>query len=145
MNNEEKEFLSQFENGTLPAEKFHHADHVRAAWIYVRNYSAMEGLQRFCTHLKQFALRHGKPGLYHETITWAYFLLIQERAKKEDHDCWEKFVENNADLFDWKNSILKQYYTQETLQSSLARSIFVLPDARYQMPDARDTQIPEQR
>jgi hypothetical protein len=128
MNNAEKEFLSQFENGTLPAEKFHHADHVRAAWIYVRNYSAMEGLQRFCTHLKQFASRHGKPGLYHETITWAYFLLIQERAKKEDHDCWEKFVENNADLFDWKNSILKQYYTQETLESGLARSIFVFPD-----------------
>ena len=101
--------------------------------------------RRFCTHLKEFASRHGKPGLYHETITWAYFLLIQERAKKNDHDCWEKFVENNADLFDWKNSILKQYYTQETLQSSLARSIFVLPDARYQMSDARDAQIPEQR
>jgi hypothetical protein len=128
MNNNEREFLTQFENGTLPAENFHHADHVRAAWLYVRSYSAMEGLQRFCTHLKQFATRVGKPGLYHETITWAYFFLIQERAKKEDHDCWENFVEKNADLFDWKNSILKRYYTQETLQSNLARSIFVFPD-----------------
>lgn len=128
MTSDETDFLTQFENGTLPAEKFHHADHVRAVWLYVRNYPAMEGLQRFCTYLKQFASIHGKPGLYHETITWAYFFLIQERAKKEDHDCWEKFVEKNSDLFDWKNSILKQYYTQETLQSSLARSIFVFPD-----------------
>jgi hypothetical protein len=128
MNNDEREFLSQFENGNLPPGKFHHADHVRAAWLYVRNFSAMEGLQRFCTHLKQFASRHGKPDLYHETITWAYFFLIQERAKKGNYDCWEKFVENNADLFDWKNSILKQYYSDETLKSNLARSIFVFPD-----------------
>ena len=128
MNSDERDFLTQFENGTLPAEKFHHADHVRAAWLYVRNYSAMEGLQRFCSNLKQFASLNGKPGLYHETITWAYFLLIQERAKKEDHDCWEKFVEKNADLFDWKNSVLKQYYSDETLKSNLARSIFVFPD-----------------
>jgi hypothetical protein len=136
MNNDEKDFLTQFESGTLPAEKFHHADHVRIAWLYVRNYSAMEGLQRFCSNLKQFATLNGKPGLYHETITWAYFLLIQERAKKEDQDSWEKFVQNNADLFDYKNSVLKRYYSEDTLKSNLARSIFVFPDARYQMPDA---------
>jgi hypothetical protein len=136
MNSKEQDFLTQFENGTLPPEQFHHADHVRAAWLYVRNYSAMEGLQRFCNNLKQFASRVGKPGLYHETITWAYFLLIQERAKKEDHDCWERFAEKNADLFDWKNSVLKKYYSEETLKSNLARSIFVFPDAGYQMPDA---------
>jgi hypothetical protein len=136
MNNDEKDFLTQFESGTLPAEKFHHADHVRVAWLYVRNYSAMEGLQRFCSNLKQFATLNGKPGLYHETITWAYFLLIQERAKKEDQDSWEKFVQNNADLFDYKNSVLKRYYSEDTLKSNLARSIFVFPDARYQMPDA---------
>jgi hypothetical protein len=128
MTNNEKDFLAQFENGTLPAEKFHHADHVHVAWLYVRNYSAMEGLQRFCSNLKQFATIHGKPGLYHETITWAYFLLIQERAKKEDYDTWENFAEKNSDLFDWKNSILKQYYSDATLKSSLARSIFVFPD-----------------
>ena len=73
------EFVSSFEDRTLPAAAFHHRDHVRLAWIYLRRHSALEALARFAEGLKRFAAFNGHPGLYHETITWAYLFLIHER------------------------------------------------------------------
>jgi len=40
---------------------------------------------------------------------------------------WPEFVEANADLFDWKDNILKSYYQDETLKSERARRTFVFP------------------
>ena len=34
----------------------------------------------------------------------------------------------NADLLDWKNSVLKSFYREETLRSDLARATFLFPD-----------------
>jgi len=126
---EDQEFLSQFENCTLPNGSFHHREHVRVAWLYLRSYTLMETLSRFSAGLKRFAAAHGKPNLYHETITWAYVLLINERiARKGRAHTWDEFVEANPDLFDWKNSVLKTYYTEATLKSDFARNAFVFPD-----------------
>jgi hypothetical protein len=41
---------------------------------------------------------------------------------------WEEFAEANPDLLDWKNSILKNYYTRERLESDLARKMFCMPE-----------------
>ena len=39
----------------------------------------LDALARFTAGLQRFATFHGHPGLYHETITWAYLFLIHER------------------------------------------------------------------
>src|SRR2546430_371861 len=106
---------------------FHHADHIRLAWVYLRTLPLLEAIERFTTSLKRFADHHGKPGLYHETITWAYLLLIHERMNGEQS--FEAFRAKNSDLFTWKPSILDIYYRAETLASDRARRAFVLPDA----------------
>lgn len=125
----DEEFLSGFENCTLPAASFHHADHVRAVWLYLNRYPALQALAKFSESLKRFATANHKPNLYHETITWAYVFLIHERVERNGRDeNWLEFTERNADLFDWKNSILKSYYREETLRSDLARKTFVFPD-----------------
>jgi hypothetical protein len=41
---------------------------------------------------------------------------------------WEEFVEHNPDLLVWRGGVLTTLYRQETLDSELARQIFVLPD-----------------
>jgi hypothetical protein len=125
----DEEFLEGFEACTLSAEAFHHREHVRVVWLYLRRYSVLETLARFSVCLKRFATANGKPNLYHETITWAYVLLINERLERSGQDeDWPEFAERNADLFDWKDSILKSYYREETLGSDLARRTFVFPD-----------------
>ena len=124
----ETEFVQRFEDCTLPNGAFHHRDHVRLAWLYLRRYPALEALTRFAEGLKRFAAAHGHPGLYHETITWAFLFLIRERIA--DEETWEEFAANNPDLLTWNPSALDRYYEKETLFSDRARRIFVLPDRR---------------
>lgn len=127
----DQELLEQFENGSLRAEQFHHREHVRAAFLYLAKYPVVEALQSFSRALRRFAEVHGKPQLYHETITWAYVFLIQERiARTGRRQTWSEFAQNNPDLLIWKDGILTQYYRPETLASDLARAVFVLPDLR---------------
>jgi len=124
-----QEFIERFEDCSLPAEGFHHREHVRIVWLYLQRYPLLETLTRFSESLKRFAAANGKPNLYHETITWAYAFLINERMERNGRaQSWEDFVLKNADLFDWKNSVLKSYYHEETLRSELARKTFVFPD-----------------
>ena len=123
------ELIEQFEDGATPAATFHHADHVRLAFEYLCRCSALEALERFSDALKRFAAAQGKAQLYHETITWAYMLLIRERmARAGRSQTWEEFAERNPDLLIWKGGVLGTLYRQETLDSDLARHTFVLPD-----------------
>jgi hypothetical protein len=127
----EREFVDAVEGCTMAGGDFHHADHVRLAWIYLRDYPLLEAISRFTTTLKRFAAHHGVPGKYHETITWAYLLLIHERMQRDRaHDGWERFRDANGDLFARDPSILARYYTPRMLASDAARERFVLPDAR---------------
>ena len=125
---DDREFVRSFEDGTLPAASFHHRDHVRLAWLYLKREPPITALTRFAEGLKRFAARNDKPGLYHETITWAFLFLIRERMEREPDANWEEFAAGNPDLFQWKPSILDVYYRKETLGSDLARKVFVMPD-----------------
>ena len=125
----DQEFIERFEDCTLAGESFHHRDHVKVVWLYLRRYSVLETLIRFSAGLKRFATANGKPNLYHETITWAYVFLINERIERSGREQgWAEFVDSNPDLFDWKDSILKSYYHDGTLRSQMARKVFVFPD-----------------
>jgi hypothetical protein len=127
----DEELLKRFEAGTLPNEHFHHGDHVRVAFLYLTQYPVLQALQAFSNALRRFAEVHGKPQLYHETITWAYVFLIRERmAEAGRRQTWEEFARDNPDLLTWKNGILTRYYCPETLTSDLARAVFILPDLR---------------
>jgi hypothetical protein len=91
-------FLAAFESGSLPEECFRHRDHVRAAWLLLQEAPPAAALARFTGALKRFAASLGKSRLYHETITWAYVLLINERMERSGRDAsWEEFAESNAD------------------------------------------------
>ena len=101
----DQELIEQFENGTLPNDGFHHQDHVRVAFLYLTQYPVLEALQAFSKALRKFAEVHGKPQLYHQTITWAYLLLIRERmARAGKKQSWEDFARDNPDLLAWKKA-----------------------------------------
>jgi hypothetical protein len=122
----DREFLAAFEACTVANTDFHHADHIRLAWIYLREHPLLEAIDCFSTSLKRFAAHHGAAGLYHETITWAYLLLIHERMNGEAS--FDAFRAAHPDLFTWKPSVLARYYAPETLASERARRVFVMPD-----------------
>ena len=125
----DEDLLRAFERGVEPEGGFHHAQHVRVAWLYLRAHPLPDALIRFATSLRAFAAAHGKPERYHETITIAFMLVIAERATDESPpDSWEAFAARNGDLLAWKPSVLERYYRSETLWSDRARRGFVMPD-----------------
>ena len=128
----DNEIIEQFEEGRAPGGSFHHADHIRTAFAYLSHYPALEALQKFSAALQRFAAAQGKPGLYHETITWAYMFLIRERMLRAGRQpTWDEFAAANPDLLSWQREtfgILSRYYLPETLKSDAARTAFLLPD-----------------
>jgi hypothetical protein len=128
----DEELIAAFEDGSLAGESFHHADHVKMAFFYLCRYPAIEALQRFSSALVRFAEAKGKPGLYHETITWGFLFLIRERmARSGQPQSWAQFAARNPDLLDWRENILRKYYRCETLSSDLAKKTFLLPDKAF--------------
>ena len=125
---EDAAFVRSFEACTLPPERFHHADHVRLGWLMLREEPLPRALARFCEGLKRYAASLGKAGLYHETITVAFLLLIHERQQRQLAVSFSEFAAQNPDLLRWRPSVLDRYYREETLASDLARRAFLLPD-----------------
>jgi hypothetical protein len=125
----DSEWMDAFERCALPIDSFHHAEHVRMAFLYVQKFAPLEALARFSADLTRFAAVHGKPNLYNETITWAFLLLVRERlARGKSRQTWAEFASSNADLLRWDKNILKKYYRPETLTSELAKNVFLFPD-----------------
>jgi hypothetical protein len=134
-----EELIHRFEADPLTVESFHHADHVRLAFAYLSTHAPLQALEKFCSALQRFAAARGKSQLYHETITHAYFFLIRERMARSAaekwsiaENCsikdWDDFARRNPDLLIWKDGILTRYYREATLQSDLARNVFLFPD-----------------
>lgn len=143
----EQEFLRAFEATRIAPADFHHREHIRAAWAVLCHYPLTEALHRYRAALLRIAARAGKPGIYHETITWAYLLLIHERLaqvspamtqgsaakslkpgpEEKEGLHFAEFAARNPDLLTWPPSILDAYYSKEVLSSEHARRVFVLP------------------
>jgi len=125
----DEELIFGLEDATLINADFHHADHVRAAFAYLSRFPALEAMQRFSAALANFAASCGRADRYHETITWAYLLLVRERMARAGRTMtWTEFSAENGDLLNWKENILANYYRPETLGSDFARRTFVFPD-----------------
>lgn len=125
----DEEFFTAFENGTLSPTLFHHKNHVKMFWLYLKKFDLLESLTRFSDSLKRFAKINGAENLYHETITFAFAVIINQRLKSADkNQTWDEFVAQNTDLLTWKENILKKYYREETLKSGFAKKTFVFPD-----------------
>ena len=126
---DDEELIQLFEAGQVPPDGFHHREHVRAGWWYLRHNPFPDALARFSSALRRFAVAQGKPELFHETITTAYMLLIKERLDGMSADgTWDQFAAAHPDLLVWRPSVLARYYRAGTLASDRARRTFVMPD-----------------
>ena len=124
----DQELMAQFIDTTLPKSAFHHRQHVRVAWLFVQHHGMPDALREFSAALRRFADAKGATMLYHETITWAYLLLIHERQQRHPVTDWDTFANANTDLLEWKPSVLDELYSADLLWSEFARRTFVMPD-----------------
>jgi hypothetical protein len=119
--------LDAFEQGEIDPEAFDHEAHVYMAWRYLERFPMPVALEKFDDALRRLTVKLGVPGKYHATITWFFLLLIGERRSAEPGADWQTFRQRNADLVE-DRSLLRRYYSRQTLASDRARQAFVLPD-----------------
>jgi hypothetical protein len=122
------ELISAIDSKSLPLPAFTHTQHVRLAWSCLRRWPLLQAMSEFRRLLIAYAAHHGKPTLYHETVTFAYLLLVYERMARSPHLTeWSTFSAKHADLLSWREGPFFTLYPATILQDPTARSHFVLP------------------
>ena len=73
-------FLEKFETAALPLEEWHHQQHLKVAYLYLRNHPFPEALARMRAGIKAYNTVHRVPDTelsgYHETMTQAWLRLV---------------------------------------------------------------------
>jgi hypothetical protein len=106
---------------------FHHADHVRLAWIYAGRCDAKKAEERLLAGIRRFAAKAGVPEKFQYTTTVAWSRLVaasRKNAKAENR--FGKWIARHPEFLDRR--LLDKYYLKHTLQSEPARSTWVAPD-----------------
>jgi hypothetical protein len=126
----DNEFLAAFERCTL--DEFRHRDHVKIAYLYLRQHPLNESISRVCNGLKALAAAWGAPVNdlergYHETMTQAWVRLVSATISRHG-------IAQSADAFceqqPWlmQKSLLERHYSRERLFTWKAKQEFVEPD-----------------
>jgi hypothetical protein len=118
------EFLVALRDCKYPIENFQHADHLRLGWILLRNLDADSASNEAVKIIKAFGLSHGKGDAYHETVTRAWMRLLATHNEVS----FEEFVSKNGARI--SAGLLHEFWQPETLNSPLARAVWVEPDIR---------------
>ena len=124
----DREFVEAFENCTLRPEHFHHADHVRLAWLYLKQFDGAAAERRFREGLVKLAAHFGVPEKFHLTITLAWLRAVQERIVPGGESTFEDWITGHPELLD--KNLLLDYYSKERLASLEARVSWLEPDRK---------------
>jgi hypothetical protein len=124
------DFLGQFEATTWPLEKWHHRQHIKVAYLYLRRHPFAQAQARIREKIKAFNAAKKVPesltGGYHDTMTQAWMNLVHytlcEYGPAENADA---FFEQHPQLW---GKALRFYYTKERFVTEAAKAGFVSPD-----------------
>jgi hypothetical protein len=136
--NEDEAFLTAFEAGTWPFEKWHHREHIRAAYLYLCQLPYPEALERMRSGIKAFNIAHKVPERpdrgYHETITHAWMRLTHQALLESGKTVSSEAFLSRHPVLTSKDSLLI-HYTKDRLMSAEARRQFIDPDIK-PLPEA---------
>jgi len=115
------------ESCELRNDLFHHADHVRLAWICVRQFGEQAGAERVLGGIRRFAIHNGSPQKFHYTRTRAWVRLIAvAHHKSPNYSAFMEFAAAHPELLD--ANALAPYYSKSVLESPAALMGWVEPD-----------------
>jgi hypothetical protein len=135
------EFVAAFENCTLRSEWFHHPDHIRLAWLYLRDCGYGVAERRFREGLIRLAGHFGVARKFHLTITLAWLRAVAARVTIGDATPFELWMENHSELLDRR--FLLNHYSEHRLATSEARTGWLEPDrVALPLPAAQDATRP---
>ena len=120
-------FVQAFEAGQLNPAGFHHADHIRLAWLYIHRHGAAKAETLLLEGIRKFARRAGAPQKFHHTITIAWTRLVTASCCESNScDSFNDWIKVHPALLN--KHLLNQHYSAERLESSEARCGWLDPD-----------------
>lgn len=121
--------FNAFENGSLDPARFDHRLHLSLAWTYLQRDGFPEGALRFRQNLKAYVAAVGAQGKYHETITWAYLVLLNEEMslRSTPGESFDAMIQRRPDLLDHRGGAIARCYSKAQLDLPDARRVFLLP------------------
>jgi hypothetical protein len=125
----DEEFVTAFEECRIAGDSFHHADHVRLAWLYLREFGASGAQEKMLDGIRKMAAHNGALQKFHYTTTVAWLRVVAAAQKADAVPVsFEEWIVKHPALVDKKH--LQTHYTKERLESEEARSGWVEPDLR---------------
>jgi hypothetical protein len=119
--------LPAFEACQLDPARFHHADHIRLAWLCVNRYGLNQAESRLLDGLCKFAQRAGVPQKFMFTTTIAWTRLVaaaQSNSPRANN--FSEWIQSCPELLD--RNLLARHYSPGRLETPEARSSWVEPD-----------------
>jgi hypothetical protein len=132
---DDSEFLQAFEAAAIPGERWAHRDHVRMAFLYLRDHSFAQALARIRSGIRALNRANGGRDTptsgYHETVTvaWARVVAAAIAASGTDPDALRDsaaFIALHPQLL--AKDLLRAHYSRNLIMSPEARASFVEPD-----------------
>ena len=131
MTSDDESFLQQFEAGKWPNEHWHHEQHIKIAYLYLRRYPFAEAAIRIREKIQAHNRANNVPEApergYHETMTQAWLRLVHftlcEYGPAETSDA---FYQQSPQLSQKK--ILRLFYSRDVFMSPRAKTEFLEPD-----------------
>ena len=126
----DEEYLAAFEARTL--EEFHHRDHIKVAYLYLRQCPLDQAIAKVRTGLQALAKAWDAPvddleRGYHETMTQAWVRLVDlTMSRCGVAESADAFCDQHPDLM--KKTHLELFYSRERLMTWDAKRQFVEPD-----------------
>ncbi|MGB0579266.1 MAG: GNAT family acetyltransferase [Limisphaerales bacterium] len=128
------EFIKQFEDRTLPFQKWTHRAHVKVAYLYLRDHPFDDALHKIRKNIKTYNAANNVPeeqfSGYNETTTHTFLRLVQATINAYEGI----FPSDNADAFCDTHlqlrttHLMRLFFTPEQRQHPDAKEQFVEPD-----------------
>jgi hypothetical protein len=131
----DEDFLRAFEDLSFPAALFHHREHIRVAWLYLRSSDVTRAAEKMSEGIRRFANHQGATQKYHHTLTLAWMRLVAAALVEIPGEfAFDQFISAHRELKDAK--LLDRFYSKEVLQTAAAREGWVEPDLQ-PLPEPR--------
>ena len=123
----DEQFIAAMEQLRIANSDFHHRDHIRLAWAYMRRDNPSLAGENLANCIRRYATHNKAPRKYHHTITlvWVRILAAAMRLTPALQS-FEPFAAAHPFLFEVR--LPWTFYSAARLDSEAARAGWVEPD-----------------
>jgi hypothetical protein len=131
------DLVRRFESCVIHPADFRHYQHLTVALWYVRQFPYPIASEKMRMGIQRLAAAYGKTG-YHETITLFWLVMVRDFAAAPDAEETICDLANRMVTRYENKDLIKEYYSEERLDSSEAKEGWVEPDLK-ELPIANES------